>query len=423
MATNTYVALETLTITSTTASVTFSSIPQNYTDLRLVVNGALTSLEDIGIQFNSDTGSNYSYTNIYGNGSAAGSQRQSNMTVMYVGALNGSQSSSVFDFMNYSNSTTYKTVLSGSYAASWCVFAKVGLWRSTAAINTIKVMPVNSFTSGTTLTLYGIAASDNSYSAKATGGTVTADQFYVYHTFTSSGTFTPTANILADVLVIAGGGGSPAAGIGAGPSGGGGAGGVLGFTNQSLTPTSYTVTVGAGSPNTTGWDSQFGSLTLVKGGGIGGTTDNIGGTGGSGGGSGGRYTSAGGSATSGQGYNGGAGFQQSGLASGGGGGAGQLGWGAANNAGGWGGNGTNAYSAWASATSTGVSGYYAGGGGGMSWYSGSGGVGGYGGGGNGADNSTATNATNGAANTGSGGGGSSYGSTGGSGIVIVRYLK
>lgn len=155
---STYTPIATTTLGSAAASYTFSSIPSAYTDLRLIVAGTLTSLEDIGIQFNGDTGTNYSITNLIGNGSSASSGRMSNASVMYLGSLDSNQSVSTFDFMNYSNTTTYKTGLNRSSAASWAVFAKVGLWRSTAAINSIKVMPVNSFAAGTTLTLHGIAA-------------------------------------------------------------------------------------------------------------------------------------------------------------------------------------------------------------------------------------------------------------------------
>jgi len=41
----------------------------------------------------------------------------------------------------------------------------------------------------------------------ATGGTITYYNNYIVHTFTSSGTFTPTSNLTADYLVVAGGGG------------------------------------------------------------------------------------------------------------------------------------------------------------------------------------------------------------------------
>ena len=52
--------------------------------------------------------------------------------------------------------------------------------------------------------------------AKATGGTITFSGGYYYHTFTSNGTFTPTADITCDVLRIAGGGGASSGGSGAG---------------------------------------------------------------------------------------------------------------------------------------------------------------------------------------------------------------
>jgi hypothetical protein len=59
--------------------------------------------------------------------------------------------------MNYSNSTTYKTILGRSNAATSGTSAAVGLWRSTSAINSIEIGTV-SFTAGSTFSLYGIAA-------------------------------------------------------------------------------------------------------------------------------------------------------------------------------------------------------------------------------------------------------------------------
>lgn len=155
---STYTPIATTTLGSTTASYTFSSIPSTYTDLRVVINGNLTSLEDIGVRFNGDSGTNYSYTGLTGTGSSATSGRQSNQNYAYVGSLDGSASMTSYDFMNYSNATTYKTFLNRTSAAGWVVYARVGLWRSTAAINSISLTPVNSFATGTTLTLYGIKA-------------------------------------------------------------------------------------------------------------------------------------------------------------------------------------------------------------------------------------------------------------------------
>jgi hypothetical protein len=62
--------------------------------------------------------------------------------------------------MNYSNTTTYKTVLLRSNNASAITVATVGLWRSTSAINTIKIYADGAavFSVGSTFTLYGIKA-------------------------------------------------------------------------------------------------------------------------------------------------------------------------------------------------------------------------------------------------------------------------
>jgi hypothetical protein len=65
--------------------------------------------------------------------------------------------------MNYSNSTTFKTILSRANVASGTypgTEAAVNLWRSTSVIDTIKVFPdpTETFGAGTMLTLYGITA-------------------------------------------------------------------------------------------------------------------------------------------------------------------------------------------------------------------------------------------------------------------------
>lgn len=433
-----HVLLQRLEVSNSTSTVvSFRNIPQTgYTDLKIVVSGRTVRSgtdrsNDFLLTFN-DSASGYSRKDL-GDSPVRSTGGSSLSNIGRIQMPSDDATANTFGnaeiyIANYTSSQNKAVTIdnvsqdNNTYGPTWLV---AGLWSSSTPVYSISLTADQSgtITAGSTFSLYGIAklGTTPAIAPKALGGDIIAnDGEYWYHAFLTTGAFKPRTSLNCDVLVVAGGGGSPAAGTGAGPSGGGGAGGVLSFVSQSLSPISYTCTVGSGGANAVGGDSQFGALTLVKGGGVGGTTDNVGGTGGSGGGSGGRYTSSGGAATSGQGYDGGIGYQQSGLASGGGGGAGQLGWGAASNSGGYGGNGTNSYSSWLSNLGLGVNGYIAGGGGGMSWYSGSGGTGGSGGGGNGASTSTGS-ASAGTANTGSGGGGSSYGSTGGSGVVIVRY--
>jgi hypothetical protein len=162
---NTYDAIATQTLGSAVASVTFSSIPATYTDLVLVYNGKFASANgQIALQFNGDTATNYSSTEIFGNGSTAGSSRDPNATSMRLGyTLTANiENMNIMQIMNYSNATTYKTVMARQNTAGSAsgAAAHVGLWRNTAAINSIVVACYNSlnFVSGSTFTLYGIAS-------------------------------------------------------------------------------------------------------------------------------------------------------------------------------------------------------------------------------------------------------------------------
>jgi len=447
MPTNTYVALQTQTLGTAAASVTFSSIPQGYTDLVLVASGTATAGNvNANLRFNGDSSALYSDTYISGTGSAAQSARHSNITLMYLqgyGWWDQSQGNTIVHIMNYSNTTTNKTVLSRANFSNNGVSATVGLWRSTAAITSVEFRADSStFTAGSTFTIYGIANANNF--AKATGGMLYEDSTYWYHVFASNGTFTPKQALTCDYLVVAGGAGGGWDGGGGGGAGGlrstvtaTGGGGSLETVLSLLANTNYTVTIGAGGAGGTnvakngvnGNNSVFSSITSTGGGGGGGNANN-GVAGGSGGGAGQvSTTTTGGSATpSGQGYAGGS--QDGNNGGGGGGGAGAVGGSAVGTtAPGVGGAGV-AISALAVATNTGVSNFYAGGGGGGAWSSGAGGAGGAGGGGAGGTASPNQSGFPATANTGGGGGGNTgggvgaqTGGAGGSGVVIVRYLK
>jgi hypothetical protein len=441
MATTTYEPIQTYTLGSTQATVTFSSIPSTYTDLILQMTPKTSDGSGYFQVFpNNDTGSNYSRTLLQGNGSSASSNRNSNSSNGFqMNCATSSQDANSYPttvhLMNYANTNANKTALARAGSTSvGLVENYVWLYRSTSAITSLVIKAnTTTFAAGSIFTLYGIANADSG--AKATGGVITYDSTYYYHTFGASGTFTPQQSLTADVLVVAGGGGG-----GYWRGGGGGAGGLLGFASQSLTATGYTVTVGAGGAGgaaigTNGVDSQFGSLTLVKGGG-GGATGQLATTAGNGGSGGGGvgYSGdrAGGSNTSGQGNTGGTGKDGSpNYGAGGGGGANAVGGNGTTTAGGSGGVGLSTYSSWGLATGTGqnVNGtiYYAGGGGGATYQGGTPGIGGSGGGTAGTNSNT--NATSALANTGGGGGGGGYqsaaanGGNGGSGVVIIRYPK
>jgi hypothetical protein len=449
---STYTPIAHIKLTANASSITFSAIPQGYTDLILVTEGMAQTAGGgaISLRFNSDqsgSSTNYAYGYLFGSGSGTGQGRFGTANGVPTNRHNATDGGTgVAHIQNYSSSQVTKTVISRGGGNNISI-AYAGLWKDTAPITSITCYFESGpgFATGFGATLYGIGAGDKAQKAQG-GNIVVSDGTYVYHAFTSSGTFEPNQALTADILCIAGGGG------GSGPhGGGGGAGGLQLFSSQSLlSSTGYPVIIGAGGSvgaqtASNGGNSVFGSLTASLGGGGGSGFTYVGATyigvagaaGGSGGGAGGGSTSgttAGGAGTSGQGNNGGTGTNTSSTgAGGGGGGAGAGGSNAVVQQGGNGGAGVNTYSTWASATNTGVSGFYAGGGGGGSYVnsSSSAATGGSGGGGNGGFTSpnhstVGGSSVAGTANTGSGGGGGQgnggLGANGGSGIVIVRYL-
>lgn len=158
----TYEPIATTTLGSAAASVTFSSIPQGYTDLVLVNNAkSATNGAALTIQFNSDTSTNYSSTFMYGDGSSTTSARVSNSSAGVYGGRCGTEfSSGITHIQNYSNTTTYKSIVSRGSDATSAVIAYASLWRNTSAITsmTIKNESNVNFSSGSTFTLYGITA-------------------------------------------------------------------------------------------------------------------------------------------------------------------------------------------------------------------------------------------------------------------------
>jgi hypothetical protein len=401
---NTYTLLETITVGAAGASsVTFNSIPQTgYTDLVIKASARSTTTEDtFGIRFNSDSGSNYPYRGLRGNGSTASSFSGTNTLVALGGMSQSNYTASTFGnsefyIPNYTASN-YKSVsvdaVNENNATTATAQLSTGLWNSTAAITTIQVIPSSgSFAQYSTFSLYGVSALGvtPTKAPKATGGSIIqTDGTYWYHAFLSSGTFTPATALTCDVLIVAGGGGGADVGYA-----GGGAGGLVYSTAQSVGTSAQTVTVGAGGAvSANGSNSVFAAITAT-GGGRAAESFGVGIAGGSGGGGSGGF--AGGAASpAGQGFAGGAG---SGAGyGGGGGGATAVGADATGGGAGNGGAGSSAFSAWASVTGTGVSGVYAKGG----------------------NPQTTVNHNSGYGGTAQDIGGTGAGS---SGIVIVRYL-
>jgi len=163
----TYEPIATSTLGTAAAEILFSSIPSTYTDLRVVWT-ARTATSDFPIlRINSDTGTNYSYTVLYGNGTTAASSRGNSTATCYLGIDVAMPTAAntfclvTIDLFNYAGSTnkTFLSVYSNDRNGSGEVNRTVGLWRSTSAINALSLRTTGvNLAAGSTATLYGIKA-------------------------------------------------------------------------------------------------------------------------------------------------------------------------------------------------------------------------------------------------------------------------
>jgi hypothetical protein len=162
---STYTPIATQTVSgTTTTTVTFSSISGSYTDLVIVANGSLSVADDTYVQING-TSTGYSGTVLKGNGTTATSNRYTGNNVIVTDYSSypdttGGGWNAIYHFMNYSNTTTAKTILIRSNNAAIGTSASVHLWYNTAAITSIALQALGGpkWGNGTTFTLYGIAA-------------------------------------------------------------------------------------------------------------------------------------------------------------------------------------------------------------------------------------------------------------------------
>lgn len=159
----TYESIATTTLGSAAQNIEFTSIPGTYTDLRIILTARGTSdALPSGLQFNGDTGTNYSRTRLGGDGTTASSARTANASYVNLaqyGLMIANPQLYIIDIFSYAGSTNKTCLLeeSGDRNGAGQVQRQVGLWRNTNAITSIKLYTLyDQFASGTTATLYGI---------------------------------------------------------------------------------------------------------------------------------------------------------------------------------------------------------------------------------------------------------------------------
>ena len=146
------------------ASVTFSSIPATYTHLQL--RGIACGPPRFGMEFNSDTASNYNHHFVYGDGASVGAGGSANTTPASGTSIGIASTGSTYftpfvvDILDYANTNKYKTFrgLGGAdQNGSGSIFFTSGLWQNTNAITTIRLFPSSgNLAEYTQYALYGI---------------------------------------------------------------------------------------------------------------------------------------------------------------------------------------------------------------------------------------------------------------------------
>jgi hypothetical protein len=166
---NTYEAIATITASGSVSDVEFTSIPSTYTDLIVVCQGRTANSvteQAILVYLNNDFSGIGSYTVIRGDGSSATSARFTGATGFRVGYFAGASAASGavgqcnFSILNYSNTTTNKTMIATGGVGPTSTNASISLYRSTAAITRVGIATfgAGNYVSGSTFSLYGIKA-------------------------------------------------------------------------------------------------------------------------------------------------------------------------------------------------------------------------------------------------------------------------
>jgi hypothetical protein len=165
MPTPTYDLIASNVLTSNTASLTINSIPGTYRDLIVVASVRASGNLIFRMQINGDTGSNYNWVSMQGDGSSASSTSDGSATSTIIGNA-ANLSSTIFtlhkvEIMDYSATNKHKTILSRSNDANDGVDAMAHRWASTSAITSLTFFVGgvgNTISSGSTFYIYGLVS-------------------------------------------------------------------------------------------------------------------------------------------------------------------------------------------------------------------------------------------------------------------------
>lgn len=162
----TYEPIASTTLGSPATSITLSSIPATYSDLRLVAWVKFSSTANTAlVRFNSDSGNNYGYQYLYSGGSSIGASRSNPESRIQVDATNGFITTDfgmwemdIFDYTSSNNKVMIDKLTQDYNTTGGAVTRYARSWRNSAAISSLNMFRQDGgdFATGTIITLWGI---------------------------------------------------------------------------------------------------------------------------------------------------------------------------------------------------------------------------------------------------------------------------
>lgn len=200
---NTHKKIQTVTVgAGGAASIDFTSIPQTYSDLKIVLSARdarAVVASSVVLQINGSSATSGSYRRIYGDGSAGFSDSSSGEATVQSGHSDGNSATAntfgnveiyIPNYTGSSNKSFSSDGVAETNGATTYMSFVAGLWADTAAITSLSVKPATAvnFLQYTTATLYGVFNTNVSGAPSApTSVTATGSELTASVAFTPAG--------------------------------------------------------------------------------------------------------------------------------------------------------------------------------------------------------------------------------------------
>jgi hypothetical protein len=158
-------SIATVSVSSATSSIEFTSIPSTYTHLQVRAFMVCSSTNNMYMQLGNgsiDSGSNYSWKQLWGEGTNANSNDGQSQGFFYIGYVASTTypAACIIDIADYANTNKFKTakaINANNNNTAGYVTSFSGNWRSSSAVDRVKITTGSgTFNQYSHFALYGI---------------------------------------------------------------------------------------------------------------------------------------------------------------------------------------------------------------------------------------------------------------------------